>query len=227
MKISTSSWQFVEEPRLASNRSEFWPGKAEGSTDAPVSQQILTWLLFWTMLSLIARQPVYVSGPARTAAANQNGADMGLTRGTHIYLYLHLILFFAFVLAGHREVWAVVKKNLAIPAMLIFAVLSARWSASAQITLQMCIEVGLCTLFACYLSVRYTAERLMELLIFMGVVSGLLCILFVVALPNYGFFQGYGGGAWHGICIHKNSLGLSMSFLISQLFFTTTYSRER
>jgi exopolysaccharide production protein ExoQ len=222
-----SKWQLAQAHSLSAVSSP--PAsrfrEAGERAEAPVWQQILTWLLFWTMLSLIARQPIYVSGPARTAAASQSGAAMGLQRGTHIYLYLHLILLFAFVLAGHRAVWAVVKKNLAIPAMLILAVISARWSASPQITLQMCIEVGLCTLFACYLSARFTAERLMELLMFMGVVSGLLSILFALELPNYGIFQGYGGGAWQGICDHKNTLGISSVYLLSPVFFTDSYSR--
>jgi hypothetical protein len=212
-----SRWHLVQAPSLSAASSSLASRFRESGDRAgePVWQQILTWLLFWTMLSLIARQPVYVSGPARTAAASQNGAAMGLTRGTHIYLYLHLILLFAFVLAGYRTVWTVVSKNLAIPAMLILAVISARWSASPQITLQMCIEVGLCTLFGCYLGSRYTTQRLMELLMFMGVVSGLLSILFALELPNYGIFQGYGGGAWQGICDHKNTLGISSVYLLS------------
>jgi exopolysaccharide production protein ExoQ len=195
--------------------------------EAPVSQQILTWLLFWTLLSLIARQPVYVSGPAKTAAIYQNGYGGGLTRGTHVWLYLHIILFFGFVVSGYQQVWTVLRKNLAVPAMLALAAVSSRWSASGQITLQMCIQVGLCTLFACYLSTRYTAERLMQLLVFMGVVSSVLNAAFAVALPNYGIFQGYGGGAWQGICNHKNTLGISSAFLLSPVFFTDAYSRLR
>ena len=204
-----------------------YPTKWQQTAEAPVWQQLLTWLLFWTLLSLIARQPVYVSGPSLSAVALQNGAAMGATRGTRIWLYLHVFLFFAFVLAGHREVWNVVKNNLAIPSMMVLAVISAQWSTSPQITLQMCTQVGLCTLFACYLAARYTAERLMELLVFMGVVSGLLSVFFSLALPGYGIFQGYAGGAWQGICNHKNSLGISMAFLLSPIFFTNTYSRGR
>ena len=107
--------------------------------------------------------------------------------------------------------------------MLALAVCSALWSVSAQITIQMSIEAGLCALFACYLSARYTAERLMQLLIFMGVVSGLLSIFFALALPDYGLFHGYAGGAWQGICDHKNTLGISMAFLLTPVFFTDAY----
>jgi exopolysaccharide production protein ExoQ len=195
--------------------------------ETPISQEIMTWLLLWTMLCLIARQWVYVSGPARTAISYQNAYDGGWTRGSHVWLYLQTFVFFSFVITGYRYVLDVLRKNLAIPLMLALAVASARWSASAQITLQVDVQLGLCTLFACYLSARYTAERFMQLIIFLGVVSGLLNILFAVALPSYGIFQGYGAGAWQGICNHKNVLGISGVFLLSPVFFTDSYSRWR
>jgi exopolysaccharide production protein ExoQ len=193
----------------------------------PVSQEVLSWLLFWPLLTLIARQAVYFSGPARTAEAFQNGAAMAGQRGAHYYLYVDLLFLLGFVLAGYRQVWTVLRRNLLVPAILSLAVCSALWSASHPITLQMCIEVGLCTLFACYLSARYTTDRLMQLLIFMGVVAALLNVLFALALPRYGIFQGYAGGAWQGICSHKNTLGISMAFLLTPVFFTGSYDRNR
>jgi exopolysaccharide production protein ExoQ len=114
-----------------------------------------------------------------------------------------------------------------VPAILSLAVCSALWSPSPTITLQMCIQVGLCTLFACYLSARYTTDRLMQLLIFMGVIAALLNVLFALALPRYGIFQGYSGEAWQGICSHKNTLGISMAFLLTPVFFTGAYDRNR
>ena len=223
-----SKWQFAQAHGssvvFGRSRFRFLSGEAG---ESPVWQEVLTWLLFWTLLSLIARQPVYVSGPARSATIYQNGYAGGLNRGSHIWLYLHITLFFVFVVAGYEKVWTVLRTNLAIPAMLLLAVASSQWSASEKITLQVCIQVGLCTLFACFLSARYTAERVMQLLIFMGVVTSLLNILFVFALPNYGIFQGYGGDAWQGICNHKNSLGVASVYLLSPVFFTEDYSRSR
>jgi exopolysaccharide production protein ExoQ len=194
---------------------------------APVSQEVLSWLLFWPLLTLIARQAVYFSGPARTAEAFQNGAAMAGARGAHYYLYVDLLSLLGFVLAGYRQVWTVLRRNLLVPGILSLAVCSALWSPSPTITLQMCIEVGLCTLFACYLSARYTTDRLMQLLIFMGVIAALLNVLFALALPRYGIFQGYAGGAWQGICSHKNTLGISMAFLLTPVFFTDAYDRNR
>jgi exopolysaccharide production protein ExoQ len=227
MKVYHPRWQFAEAPGSAAVSAPYWLRRRTGVGATPVSQQVISWLLFWPVLTLIARQSVYFSGPARSAAANQNGAAISGARGSHYYLYVYLLFLLGFVLAGHRQILAVIKEHLLLPAMLALGVCSAMWSASPQITLQMCIQVGLCTFFACYLSARFTTERLMEFLIFMGVASALLSILFVFALPSYGIFQGYAGNAWQGICDHKNSLGIGMTWLLTPIFFTNAYSRGR
>ncbi len=193
----------------------------------PVSKQLITWLLFWPLLTLIARQAVYFTGPAVSAEAYQHGAAMAGARGAHYYLYVDLLILAVFVFAGYRQVLSVIRKNWLIPAMLSLALCSALWSASFIITVQMFIEVGLCTLFACYLSARFTTERLMELIIFMGVAAAILSIVFSTALPSYGIFQGYGASSWQGICSHKNTLGVSMAFLLTPIFFSSAYSRGR
>jgi exopolysaccharide production protein ExoQ len=229
MNAYNSKWPLatVYDSRTVSRPFAVRHRKIENPADPPISQQVLTWLLFWPVLTLIAQQPVYFGGAARSAEAYQNGATAVGPRGSHSSLYVYLLYLVVFVLAGNRQVWITLKKNLLIVALLALAVLSALWSPVPTITLQMCIEVGLCTLFACYLSTRYTTERLMQFLIFMGVVSALLSIFFALALPAYGIFQGYAGGAWEGICGHKNALGLNMAFLLSPIFFTKVYSRER
>jgi O-antigen ligase len=229
MNASSSRWPLADAygSRTATGPFAFQRRKIENAADAPISQQILTWLLVWPLLTMIAQQAVYFGGAARSAAAYQNGAAAAGARGSHSSLYVYLLFLFAFVLAGNRQIWVKLRGNPLIPALLALAVISAFWSPTPTVTLQMCIEVGLCTLFACYLSARYTSERLMQLLIFMGVVSGLLSIFFALALPSYGIFQGYAGGAWEGICGHKNTLGISMAFLLTPIFFTKVYSRER
>jgi exopolysaccharide production protein ExoQ len=229
MTISNSPWRLAAAHNTQNVYAPtgFYFRKALTCVDTPVSQQVISWLLFWPILSLIARQAVYFSGPAVTSGAFQNGAAMGGARGSHLLLYVNLLSLLGFVLAGYKQVLTALRKNPLIPAMLTLAVCSALWSVSAQITLQMSVGAGLCTLFACYLSARYTAERLMQLLIFMGVASGVLSIFFALALPAYGLFQGYGGGAWQGICDHKNTLGISMAFLLTPVFFTDAYGRGR
>jgi exopolysaccharide production protein ExoQ len=228
-KLYTSRWQLAgaHGSQGTSAPVAFRGWRTSGFADTPVSQQVLTWLIFWPLLSLIARQAVYFTGPARSAGAYQNGAAVAGGRGAHYYLYVNLLFLFGFVLAGHRQILAVLKKNMLIVAMLALGVCSALWSASPKITLQMCIEVGLCTFFGCFLATRYTTERLMRLLMFMGAIAALLSIFFALALPNYGVFQGYAGHAWQGICNHKNTLGISMAFLLTPALFSQSYGRGR
>jgi O-antigen ligase len=229
MTISDSRWRLAaaDSAQNVYGPAGFYFRKGATCADTPVSQQVISWLLFWPLLSLIARQAVYFAGPAVSAGAFQNGATMGGARGSHATIYVNLLFLLGFTLSGYREVWSTLKRNPIILAILALAVCSALWSTSPQITLQMSIQVGLCIFFACYLSSRYTAERLMQLLIFMGVASALLSIFFAVGLPGYGIFQGYEGGAWQGICDHKNTLGISMAFLLTPVFFTDAYGRGR
>ena len=229
MTTYNSSWQLADaySPKSVSSPFQFPLRRANNLAETPLYQQVISWLLFWPLLSLVARQAVYFTGPARTAEAFQNSAAMSGPGGTHYYLFVNLFFLLGFVIAGHRQVWTVAKDNPMILAMLSLAVISSLWSASPIVTLEMCIEVGLCTLFACYLSARFTTEHLMRLLIFMGVAGALLSIFFALALPSYGIFQGYAGGAWQGICKHKNALGISMAFLLSPIFFTNAYGRGR
>jgi exopolysaccharide production protein ExoQ len=228
MTVPTSQWQFA--PAAMPNVSApavFRRSKTHARAETPVSQQVVTWMLFWPLLSLIARQAVYFAGPARTAGAYQNGAAMGGPGGSHSTLIVNLLFLLGFGLAGYRQALGTLKRNPLIPAMFALAVCSALWSASPQITIQMSIQTGLCAFFACYLSSRFTTEHLMQLLIFMGVASAFLSIFFALALPGYGVFQGYEGGAWQGICDHKNTLGISMAFLLTPVFFTSAYGRGR
>jgi exopolysaccharide production protein ExoQ len=229
MNVPNQQWKLAaaQGPQSVSGPFALRLSKLDKPVLTPISQQVLTWVLFWPILTLIARQTVYFSGPARAAVDYQNGAAMAGPRGSHNYLYVHLLFLTGFVLLSHREVWATLQRNVLIPAMLTLAAVSTLWSPSPLISLQICIQVGLCTLFACYLSARYDTERLMQFLIFMGTITALLSALFVIALPSYGLFQGYAPDAWQGISNHKNSLGVSMAYLLTPVFFTDYYSRGR
>lgn len=189
-----------------------------------VWQLLLTWMLLWPLLCLIARQAPYFAGPARDTAFYQ-GESAGSGADYHLYLYIAMATQAGFALAAVRKIWTALKENPLIIAGVVLIFISAIWSEEPGNSIRMGIEVCLCTLFACYLAVRMSTEQLMRLLMFMGVVSGLSSIVFALALPSYGIFAGYGGGAWNGICDHKNTLGISMGFLLTPVFFTNHYRR--
>lgn len=185
----------------------------------PVSQFLLTYLLFWPLLCLIARQAPYLAGPARDANSFQQGRSGGEASGYHANLYLIMAVQAVCAASAFRGVLTVLKRNLLVVAGLVLTLVSALWSESRINTFHLFVELALTTLFACYLAIRMPTERLMRQLMFMGVGSSVLSIVFAVALPGYGIFAGYSGGAWQGICDHKNTLGLSMAYLLTPAFF--------
>jgi exopolysaccharide production protein ExoQ len=198
---------------------------APGGAEVPVYKQVITWLLFWPLLTMIAGQTVYFSGPARDATTYQIGSVGG--SNYHAALYVHLLFLFCFAITGRRKVQQALKDNPGLPLSLALAAGSALWSASAQISLQMSIEVSLSTFFACYISYRYRPAALMKLVLFMGVAASALSIAFALLLPSHGIFAGYGGGAWQGICNHKNTLGVSTAYLLTPVFFIERITLRR
>ena len=112
MTVPTSQWQFATaEMPSVSAPGVFRLRKSDTRAETPVSQQALTWLLFWPLLSLIARQAVYFAGPARTAGAYQSGAAMGGTTGSHLILIVNLLFLLGFALAGYRQTLNTLKRE--------------------------------------------------------------------------------------------------------------------
>jgi exopolysaccharide production protein ExoQ len=200
---------------LASGRQSRFPKTFLQPSSRPVWQDTITWLLLWPMLTLIARQVVYFSGPARDTAA----FALGGAHESHVYTYVDFFFLLGFTLACARQTWNVAIKNKALLGLMCLAVISVLWSTAKQTTFQVSIKVWVGSLFACYLATRFTSQWLMRFLIFMGVVTALGSILFAVAIPSYGVFAGYAGGAWQGITSHKNTLGLAMAYLLTPIFF--------
>lgn len=183
----------------------------------PLYKEVITWLLVWPMLCLIARQAPYLSGPARDATS---GSDANY----RLALYPVLMFQLSFTLTAPRKIWTLCKQYPLAPLGILLIFASLLWTASFPSTINSGIEVALSTCFACFLVVRFSTERLMQLLMMMGVISALLSIFFVFALPSYGIFAGYAGGAWQGICDHKNTLGISMAYLLTPVFFVERFS---
>lgn len=203
----------------------FWLGPSLANSAQESSLRLdlplLTAVLFWPLLTLIARQTVYFSGPARDSYA----ILYGTSRGSHLFIYINYAVLGAFVAVGWPGIWMRLKQNLLLSATLALALSSVLWTSSIKITVQMFIEISLCTLFACYLSIRVSTRQLMQILMSIGVLAAFLSILFAIALPSYGIFAGYGTSAWQGICNHKNTLGVSSTYLLLPAFFATNFSR--
>jgi exopolysaccharide production protein ExoQ len=189
------------------------------TSSTPTHKQVLTWLLILPLLNMVAKGSLSFLSPPATAFSYQNGDLLKTSGDIRIPIVVNLLFLAGFTLAGNRKIWKELINNRIIFLTLFLAAISSLWSESPFITLRMSAEVTLTTLFACYLSTRMSTERLMSLLMFVGVLAAALSAILAVAMPQYGIFQGYAGGAWQGICIHKNTLGLGMAFLLTPVFF--------
>jgi len=210
--------QPLELPGLAANLPLF---RTAGVHQAPtrISRLLLTYLLLWPLLCFVARQAPYFSGPARDATSFQQGRSAGEGSDYWPIFYLLMATEAMFAASCARGILSVLKRNPFVPAGLALVLLSALWSGSRSNTLHLWLQLSISTLFACYLTVRMRTEQLMRQFMFVGLAASLLSVLFVFALPGYGIFAGYAGGAWQGICNHKNTLGLSMVYLLTPALF--------
>jgi exopolysaccharide production protein ExoQ len=191
----------------------------EQESAKPAYSYLLTWLLFYPLLTMVAKGSLSFLSPPTSAFSYQNAALAKTAQSVRIPVVLLVLFLVGFIVIGHRGILRTLARNRLIVCGLVFAALSALWSEAPAMTIRTTIDLTLSTCFACYLISYLSPERLMKLLMFIGVIAALLSAAIAVALPQYGVFQGYGGGAWQGICTHKNTLGLAMAFLLTPVFF--------
>lgn len=188
---------------------------------SPIYQQVLSWLLLFPLLYHIANGQFSIFSTTNDALMTQEGNLLRTPQGIRPQIVLYLVVMMLFVLIGHQKVWRAAIHNKLILCGVAVGALSAIWSVSPMLTLRVSFMLGLTTLFAFYLSERLTTERLMRLLIFTATVAAILSLFLIFLMPKYGIYHRDAGSQWQGICSHKNTLGFSMAFLLTPIFFTS------
>jgi O-antigen ligase len=191
------------------------------SADAtPIYQQVLTWVLLLPMLYLVVYGQFSLTNLSNSALMTENGDLLQTSQSIRPQVVLYVVFMVAFILVGHREIWRVAVNNRLLLLGPLLAALSVTWSESPLLTLRVAIELTMTTLFAFYLSERFSTEHLMKLLMFVGTVAAISSILLALFAPEYGIYHRDGSGAWQGIFSHKNALGVGMAFLLTPVFFS-------
>jgi hypothetical protein len=170
------------------NTAHFWPD------ETPVYQQVLTWVLLIPLLYLVVDGQFSITNSYNSALMTENGYLLRTAQGIRPQVVLYYLLMAAFIVSGYREIWRVILTNKVLLLAPLFAALSATWSESPLMTCRVSFELMMTTLFAFFLSERFSTERLMKLLMFVGTVAGLLSVILAIFLPNYGIYH-RGGGA--------------------------------
>jgi O-antigen ligase len=178
------------------------------------------------MLNLIARQAPFLSGPARTEAQIKQGAAAGGFADYHATLYVVLAFQLVYVVRHARKLYPLLLRNRILIACLLLPLVSVLWSGNIGNSIRLSIEADACLLFAACLYVVFPSRRLQQFIIFIGVCAALLSAFAAIALPRYGIFVEYAGGAWQGICDHKNIFGVSMAYLLTPVFFIPSPQRR-
>lgn len=154
------------------------------------------------------------------------GSDQDpLVRGIWLALYLVMLI----VVAPHwREVLALMRGNIWIPAMLMLVVLSAAWSAVPALTFRRGVAIDLGAIYGYYLAVRFTTKQVVDLLAIVLAVALLLSLVFVIFLPSYGVYQDiFRGSTWRGVFIQKNPLGRNAALGIVVFLVLRQYHHRR
>jgi exopolysaccharide production protein ExoQ len=117
---------------------------------------------------------------------------------------------------------ALVTKCMGTPSLLalpILAIVSTAWSQDPVQSFLLGTLSLAATVFAFYLSTRFSPEEQMELFMFLGVAVLLISLVLVAFFPAIGVMQLDGKGAWQGLFNHKNRCAMGMAFLLSPALF--------
>jgi len=108
---------------------------------------------------------------------------------------------------------------LALP---LLAIASTAWSQDPVRSFLFGTLALAATVFAFYLSIRFSGEQQMELFVFVGIIVLLSSITLAVFFPSIGVMQLDGKGAWQGLFNHKNRCAMGMAFLLTPALFSGT-----
>ncbi len=191
-----------------------------GNSAAPVYNSLNIWLLLLPLLFIGANGMLSLLNlGANSASMTQNGNLLKTAQAVRPQVVLYYLAMAGYALVGHKLILRAALQNKLLLLAPAFAALSAGWSVSPTLTLRTTFELLMTTGFAYYLSERYSTERLMKILVFLGWVSAVLSLALVVLAPGVGIYHRDGSGAWQGIFSHKNFLGVGMAFFLLPIFF--------
>jgi O-antigen ligase len=127
--------------------------------------------------------------------------------------------------------WQPVVRQLAKRGKLILFIVflvvgSTLWSDFPDITLRRSVIFLGRTFYGIYFATRYTLKQQAQLIAWGFGVVVVMSVIFATVLRKYGLMAGIHAGAWRGIYMHKNSLGIQMS-LSAAIFLMLLLGNDR
>ena len=125
-----------------------------------------------------------------------------------------------------KKVTYVFSRDKFIWTLIGFCALSSFWSLDPDITIRRVIALAGTSIFGLYLASRYTLKEQLKLCAYMLGFSAVMCFLFVIIVPKYGFAGGIDGNTWRGIFSTKNLLGKRFVLSGAVFFFLAMTTQE-
>lgn len=97
----------------------------------------------------------------------------------------------------------------------IYAMCSALWSQDPGTSLRSGLSLLVTTLFALYLTERFSERQQMELLMLVGTGVGTASVMVALVWPQFGVDHQLHEGAWQGLFTQKNACAESTLFLLT------------
>ncbi len=137
------------------------------------------------------------------------------------------------VVARRKIFVRVATKEIFIWLLVGLAMASVYWTFGPELTPRRSVLLLGSTIFAVYVSARYSLREQLQLLAWTFGIIIVLSFVFAIAVPSYGLmtFQegGVHAGAWRGIMMHKNILGrmMCLSSIVFLLLATGDSTSDR
>lgn len=158
---------------------------------------------------------------SRDAAALDTQGDV---RGQAVWsaIYLAVILLSA---RDGRGIFAAMRTSRWALSLVALAALSIVWSDDPGFSMHRVIALCGTTLFAIYLSVRFTVLEQMRLLGHALIVGAVASVIAVVVLPTFAIEADY-NNAWRGAFVDKNTMGSMMALGVA-VFLLLAFTENR
>ncbi|MGD0940004.1 MAG: O-antigen ligase family protein [Terracidiphilus sp.] len=191
----------------------------------PLYTLVLPWVLLFPLLFFVARGTFSFDRQVSGNLASSEANPVTDTRSGSTYYQFEQVFAYVVVLAvivpSLPVLGSIIRNNLMIFMLPLFALLSTAWSESPRKTIPFSIFALILTIFGIYLSKRFSPDQQLDLFMFVGWASIGLSFVAVLLFPNAGIAQGDGHGAWRGMFIQKNVCGEITVLLAYAALFTS------
>lgn len=194
------------------------------SSARSLSSLVVAWLLMFPLLYFAAQgapsidrqdQNVTDNGESHYEAYTTqkvNSSTEGIRKKIELLTVYSMVVLAIWTYAPRFK--AVLIHNKVLLLLPAFALLSTLWSQTPFTTFENAFGIMLIVLLGVFLTLRFSHEQQINLLLALGVVFMTVSIILVALFPSIGIDRYYGSYTWQGICNHKNKFATTMVYLL-------------